>query len=178
MNYQAVLSLHIIFIVTWFSGLFYIVRLFVYQAEVKEKSENERAILAPQYKIMAKRLWYGITWPSAIITAILGPILLYLNPAILKLPFMHIKLGFVLLLYIYHFICHAMFKKLQQEKGEKSGSFYRVWNEIATLFLVAIVFLIVMKNEVNWIYGTIGFILFGIAIMLGIKIYKQIREKK
>ncbi len=176
--YQAVLSLHIIFIVTWFAGLFYIVRLFVYQREAELKSEDEQKILIPQYQLMSKRLWYGITWPSFILTAILGPTLLYLNPGLLQLSYIHIKLAFVLGLFIYHFICHSFFLKLQREECSKTGNFFRIWNEVATLFLVAIVFIIVMKNQVNWIYGTLGFIAFGILLMVSIKIYKSIRNKR
>jgi len=176
--YQATLSLHIIFIVTWFAGLFYIVRLFVYQAEAKDKSAEEQAILGPQYKLMAKRLWYGITWPSFVLTAFLGPFLLYQNPGLLKAGFMHIKLAFVLGLFIYHLFCHRFFKQLQNDTSKKSGNFFRIWNELATLFLVAIVFIIVMKNQVNWIYGTLGFVLFGILLMVAIKIYKKVRNKK
>lgn len=175
--YQATLSLHIIFIVTWFAGLFYIVRLFVYQAEAESKSEEERKILIPQYRLMSKRLWYGITWPSFILTAILGPGLLVQNQGLLYMGYMHIKLAFVFGLFIYHFVCHSFFLKLQRGTNTKSGNFFRIWNELATLFLVAIVFLIVMKNQVNWIYGTVGFIVFGILLMVAIKIYKRLRNK-
>ncbi|MDG1913899.1 MAG: CopD family protein [Crocinitomix sp.] len=175
--YQAVLSLHIIFIVTWFAGLFYIVRLFVYQQEAVLKSEDEQKVLIPQYQLMSKRLWYGITWPSFVLTAILGPTLLYLRPGLLELPYMHIKLAFVFGLFIYHFICHSFFLKLQGGKTTKSGNFFRIWNEVATLFLVAIVFLIVMKSQVNWIYGTLGFIAFGMVLMIAIKVYKSLRNK-
>lgn len=174
--YQTLEALHIIFIVTLFAGLFYIVRLFVYQAEAQEKPENERLILEPQYKIMAKRLWYGITWPSFILTMILGPTLLYYNQGLLEMRFMYIKLGFVAGLIFYFFACHVMFNKLQNGENTRSGKFFRLWNEIATLFLVAIVFLIVMKNEVNWVYGTIGFILLGILLMIAIKVYKKLRK--
>lgn len=176
-SYFAIKALHIIFIVTWFSGLFYIVRLFVYQAEAKEKSETEKAILEPQYRLMAKRLWYGITWPSFVLTLILGPLLLYLQPSLLKLGYMHVKLAFVGGLVIYFFICHSMFLKLQKGTSTKTGNFFRIWNELATLFLVAIVFIIVMKSALNWIYATLGFIAFGVLLMLAIKIYKRIREK-
>ncbi|MCG8577536.1 MAG: CopD family protein [Flavobacteriales bacterium] len=175
--YDVLKALHIIFIVTWFSGLFYIVRLFVYQAEAKEKSDVEREILEPQYKLMAKRLWYGITWPSFIFTMILGPWLLVKNPGIFKMDYMHIKLGLVAGLVIYFFICHSMFLKLQKGKDNRKGSFYRLWNELATLFLVAIVFIIVLKSKVNWIYGTIAFFLFAILLMIAIKVYKRIRER-
>lgn len=176
--YFPILALHIIFIVTWFAGLFYIVRLFVYQAEAQTKPEPEKSILEAQYKIMAKRLWYGITWPSFVLTLIFGPWLLYLNQGLLYMPFMHIKLTFVAGLITYHLMCHNMFKKLQAGTSTKSSNFFRIWNEVATLFLVAIVFLIVLKSTVNWVYGTLGFVLFGVLLMVAIKIYKSIREKK
>ena len=175
--FPVILSLHIIFIVTWFSGLFYIVRLFVYQVEAREKTEVERSILEPQYKIMAKRLWYGITWPSFILTLTFGPWLLYLQPGLLYMPYMHIKLAFVFGLVIYQLICHSMFLKLQKSQGNYKSNFFRIWNEVATLFLVAIVFLIIMKNEMDWVYGTVGFVLFGIILMLAIKVYKKLRKK-
>ena len=70
---EVIKALHIIFVVTWFAGLFYIVRLFIYQREAQDKPERERAVLTEQFKLMSKRLWLGITWPSAIITSILGP---------------------------------------------------------------------------------------------------------
>lgn len=170
-------ALHIIFVVTWFAGLFYIVRLFVYQAEVKDKPENERAVLEPQLKVMAKRLWYGITWPSMILAITFGVWMIVDYPTFLKLPWMHVKLSFVVALIIYHHMCHAFFKKLQKGTDTRSGNFYRIWNELATLFLVAIVFIVIMKNEVNWIWGTVGFILFGVVLMIAIKIYKRLREK-
>ncbi|MEX1002492.1 MAG: CopD family protein [Crocinitomicaceae bacterium] len=177
-TYFIIKALHIIFIVTWFAGLFYIVRLFVYQAEAQKKPLNERAILEPQYRIMSRRLWYGITWPSFVLTIIFGPWLLYLQPGLLKMPYMHVKLGFVAGLVIYHFICHRMFLKMQDGTSTKSGTFYRIWNEVATLFLVAIVFIIVMKSAINWVYATVGFVLFGVLIMLTIKIYRKLRMRK
>jgi putative membrane protein len=173
---KTILSLHIIFIVTWFAGLFYIVRLFVYQKEAEDRPANEKAILITQYRIMAKRLWYGITWPSFILTLILGPTLLYLYPVYLKMTFMHIKLTFVLGLIIYHFICHRYFIQLQKNTVNRSGQFFRIWNEVATLFLVAIVFLVVMKDKVNWMYGTLGFFLLSILLMIAIKLYKKWRK--
>ncbi|MBK7131197.1 MAG: CopD family protein [Crocinitomicaceae bacterium] len=175
--YQTILSLHIIFIVTWFAGLFNIVRLFVYQTEAKHKTEQERAVLEPQYKLMARRLWYGITWPSCILTLIFGPWLLYLNPVFLKMPFMHIKLSFVFGLLVYQIICHVMFNKLQGGEHNYSSGFFRIWNEVATLFLVAIVFLIVMKSSLNWVYGTLGFIGVAIALMIAIQVYRKLRKK-
>ena len=99
--YNYIKSLHIIFIVTWFSGLFYIVRLFVYNAEAEEKQEPEKSILHKQYTVMIKRLWKGITWPSAVLTLVLGPWMVIIMGNIPQ--WLWIKLAFVLGLYIYHF---------------------------------------------------------------------------
>ncbi|MBO3699005.1 CopD family protein [Roseivirga sp. E12] len=170
-------SLHIIFIVTWFAGLFYIVRLFIYQREALDKPEPDRTILGDQLKIMSKRLWYIITWPSAIITLILGSIMVYQYPAMLELPFMHIKLTFVALLYIYHFLCQKLYSQLQNDEQRYSSTQLRIWNEISTLILISVVFIIVLKNEINWIKGTLGFMLVAIALMIGIRTYKRLRTK-
>lgn len=176
MDYLTIKSLHIIFIVTWFAGLFYIVRLFVYQREAIDKPETERNLLSPQFALMAKRLWFGITWPSAIITLILGTTLLIQQPEWLKQPFMHVKLGFVFLLFIYHGICHWLYAKLQKGVAIWSSNTLRIWNEVATLILVAVVFLIVRKNTVDWLYGTLGLIIFAVVLMMAIRIYKKLRK--
>jgi len=98
-------------------------------------------------------------------------------PELLSQPWMHVKLAFVLLLFLYHLKCHLIFKDLQQDKVTKSPSFFRLWNEGATIILFAIVFLVILKNAFNWIFGVIGIFLFSIIIMLGFKFYKKIREK-
>ena len=178
MDYLYLKALHIIFIITWFAGLFYIVRLFIYTTEALEKEEPEKSILSKQLNLMTRRLWYIITWPSAIITLIFGTSLIILQPDWLRLPFMHIKLSFVLLLYVYHFLCHYIFKQLQAGLHKYSSQQLRVWNEFSTILLVAIVFLIVVKNQLSWLWGTIGIIIFAVLLMLAIRIYKKIRVKK
>lgn len=176
MDYLHIKALHIIFIVTWFAGLFYIVRLFIYHTEALAKPEPERTILSDQFALMSKRLWYGITWPSAILTTCFGPWLLFVQPGWLQLPFMHMKLGFVALLYAYHFYCHVLFRKLQRGETKMTSNQLRLWNEVATVILVAVVFLIVVKNQISWLWGTIGIFTFAFLLMLAIKIYKRIRE--
>ena len=91
---------------------------------------------------------------------------------------MHVKLAFVLLLYIYHLKCHQIFKQLQNNEVKQSSNFFRIWNEGATIILFAIVFLVILKNAINWVFGVIGIFVFSILIMLGFKLYKRIREKK
>ena len=177
MDYLYAKSLHIIFIVTWFAGLFYTVRLFIYHTEAETKPTLEKDILQAQYKIMTKRLWYIITWPSAILASIFAFWMLYINPSLLEIPWMHVKLGFVVLLYIYHMVCHKMFKQLQNSVIKYSSTKLRLWNEAPTLILFTVVFIVVLKSAVNWIYGLIGIVSFGIILMVAIKLYKAIRTK-
>lgn len=175
--YNYIKSLHLIFVITWFAGLFYIVRLFVYQIEAAQKTSPEKEILQKQYKIMTYRLWYIITWPSAVLASIFAITLLYLNPAFLQMPWMHVKLGFVFALFLYHWKCQLIFNELQKDEVKYSNNWMRLWNEGATIILFAVVFLVILKNAVNWIYGVIGIFLFSIIIMLGFKFYKKIRER-
>ncbi len=176
--YNYIKSLHLIFVITWFAGLFYIVRLFVYQIEASEKTSPEREILQKQYKIMTYRLWYIITWPSAVLATIFALTLLHLNPAFLEMPWMQVKLGFVVALFFYHFKCQSIYKELQNDQVKYSSNFMRLWNEGATIILFAVVFLVILKNAINWIFGVVGIVLFSVIIMLGFQFYKRIRNKK
>ena len=175
--YNYIKSLHLIFVITWFSGLFYIVRLFVYQIEAAQKTTPEKEILQKQYKIMTYRLWYIITWPSAILASIFAFALLYLVPDYLNQDWMQVKLGFVFALYLYHLKCQQIYSQLQKDEIKYTSNFMRLWNEGATIILFAVVFIIILKNAVNWIYGVLGIFLFSITIMLGFKMYKRIRSK-
>lgn len=174
--YNYIKALHIIFIVTWFSGLFYIVRLFVYNTEAGEKGEPEKSILRNHFTIMIKRLWFGITWPSAIATLIFGP-WLWIQLGVLP-GWLVIKLFFVVGLFAYHFTLHTIYK--QQAKGifKFSSQQLRIWNEVATVFLIAIVMLAVVKQNMSVVWGLVGLIAFLVLLMSAIKIYKNIREKK
>ena len=177
MDFLYVKALHIIFVVTWFAGLFYIPRLFIYQTEAEKKLEPAKEILQTQYKLMSKRLWYIITWPSAILASVFAFWMLIQNPYYLSEPWMLVKLAFVLALYFYHGFCHNIFKKLQNNVIKYSAFKLRIFNEISTIILFAVVFLVTVKSAINWIWGVVGIILFGILMMLGIKLYKKIREK-
>ena len=177
MYYNYIKALHLIFVITWFAGLFYIPRLFIYHIEGLKKSKNEAAILTAQFKIMQKRLWYIITWPSALITALVASILLYLQPQWIFLPFMQIKLILVGLLYGYHFSLHYIFKLLQLGVVKYSSMQLRIWNEVSTLILISVVFLIVKKDQLSWISGVLGIFALIILFLSGIKLYKYIRTK-
>jgi protoporphyrinogen IX oxidase len=182
MMYTYLKALHIVFIVTWFAGMFYIVRLFIYNTEANLKSEPDRSILQRQFSIMIKRLWFGITWPSAILTLILGPWVM-LNGNWDKILFdaparwLLIKLVFVILLYVYHFTLHSIYKQQANGVFKYSSQQLRVWNEVATIFLVPIVMLATVKSSMSWLWGLVGLIGFIIVLMSAIKIYKGLRKE-
>ncbi|GHB42902.1 CopD family protein [Mongoliitalea lutea] len=176
MAFDYIKALHIIFIVTWFAGLFYIVRLFIYQREAYDKSPEEQKILLPTLNLMAQRLWYIITWPSAILTFIFGFWTLSYRWGFTEMGWMQAKLIFVLLLYVYHFICHKIYLDLQQGKVTLSSMKLRMWNEVSTVLLFAIVFLVVLKSLISVIWGIVGLIGLSVVMMLGIKWYKRVRE--
>lgn len=133
-------AFHIIAMVAWFAGLFYLPRLFVYHADTQDEISIHR------FKIMEKRLYYGISWPAAVLTTLLGLWLLsYNSDYYLKAGWMHAKLSLVVLLWIYHLFCGHYLKLFAQNKNQKNSRFFRIYNETPTLFLIAIVILVVVK---------------------------------
>ena len=177
MDFNTVKALHIIFVVSWFAGLFYIVRLFIYHIEAQEKEVTARKILSDQFEIMEKRLWWIITTPAMILTVVFGTWMLILSPYFLQEGWMHIKLAFVGLLIIYHFVCQGIIAQMARGEFKWKSNNLRIFNEVATLCLVAIVFLVTLKSSMNWIKGTIGFFAVAIGLMILIKLYKRLRKK-
>ena len=172
--YFYIKALHIIFVVTWFSGLFYIVRLFVYSAEANKKPEPERSILLKQFSIMQKRLWYGITWPSAILTLIFGT---WIGLIYGSLPtWLLIKLFFVAGLFVYHIFLHFIFLQQQKENFRWTSQQLRIWNEVATIFLVSIVMLAVVKQLLSIVWAIGVLIIFTALLLLAIKLYTRFRK--
>jgi putative membrane protein len=175
--YQYILAIHIIFVVCWMAGLFYIVRLFIYHTEAQQKPEPDRKILSDQFEIMERKLWYIITVPSMLFVLVAGITMLILVPAWLSQPWMQIKLAFVVGLLIYHFICQNKMKQMAKGIYKWTSTQLRIWNEVATIFLFAIVFLAVLKNAISWIYGIVGLVLLTMILMSAVKIYKYYRTK-
>ncbi len=173
--YFYVKAIHIIFIVTWFAGLFYMPRLFIYNREAADKPKVEKDILQQQLAIMMRRLWYGITWPSAVLTIIFGAWMGFLYGSVPQ--WLAIKILFVCLLYAYHFSIHHIFK--QQQKGVLtwSSNALRIWNEIATVLLVAIVMIVSVKQALSALWAILGLVCFILILLSAIKIYKLIRDK-
>ncbi len=179
MSFETIKALHIIFMVSWFAGLFYIVRLFIYHTEAQERTQVERDILSKQFVEMEKKLWWIITTPAMILTATFG-ICMFLYPGhtyLIYQPWMHVKLAFVVLLLIYHFTCQKILFDLKKDIYNWKSTGLRLWNEIATLVLVAIVFIVTTKGAMVWWKGTIGFFATAVGLMILIKIYKRVRQK-
>jgi len=176
-EYNYIKSLHLIFVITWFAGLFYIPRLFIYHIEARQKPQPDADILSDQLKLMSKRLWYIITWPSAVLATIFAVWLLILAPGWLEQSWMHVKLSFVVLLFAYHIKNHFIFKQFQRDDIRWTSNGMRLWNEGATLILFAIVFLVILKSAISWVWGLVGLIGLGVLLMLGIKLYKRIRKR-
>jgi putative membrane protein len=160
------------------AGLFYMVRLFIYHTEAQEKPELERKILSDQFEIMERKLWYIITVPSMVLVLAAGITMLFLVPVWLQQPWMHIKLAFVIGLLVYHYICQNKMKQMAKGIYTWTSTHLRIWNEVATIFLFAIVFLAVLKNSISWIYGVVGIVLLSLILMSAVKIYKYYRTKK
>ena len=169
-------ALHIIFVVTWFAGLFYLVRLFVYHAEANEKSEPEKSIMTKHFQLAERRLWLGITVPSAYGTIIFGSWLLGDLYGTNIPSWLYLKIAFVGGLLIYHFICGRIVAQLKRGEVRFSSMQMRLWNEVATLFLVAIIFIVVLRDTFSWIKGLAGLIAFSLALVGAIKVYKKLRK--
>lgn len=134
------ITLHIIFMVTWFSGLFYLPRLFVYHA----MSQDETSIA--RFKIMERKLYYGIMTPGGVLTTLFGICLFALHTDFyLSAGWMHAKLACVVLIWAYHLYCGYLLNRFKEDKNSHSHVFYRWLNEIPVLFLVAIVILVIIR---------------------------------
>ena len=178
--YNHIKAVHIIFVTSWFAGLFYLPRLFVYHTEANNKPDLERSIIQEQFKKMEKVLFNAIMVPAMWLTVISGITMVYLTwwDSFAAHGWLHLKLGFVFGLIIYHFYCRKLILELRQDKFRFSSFQLRLFNEIATIFLFAIVFLVVLKNSVDWIWGIVGLLTFALVIMSAVRIVKRIREKK
>src|SRR5690606_12768051 len=177
MLYLYAKAIHIIFVICWMAGLFYMVRLFIYHTEARQRPAAEYQVLHRQFIVMESKLWWIITTPAMYLTVVAGLVMLYVNPALLQAGWMHVKLAFVLGLIGYHFICQRIMLNLRSEVNRWTSLRLRLWNELATVLLFAIVFVVVLKSAVNWIYGVLGLLLLGVMLMVAVKWYKKIRER-
>jgi len=160
------------------AGLFYMPRLFIYHTEAKDQSKEAYTVLHKQFSIMENRLWWVITTPAMYITVFSALVMLYVNPSLLQMGWMHVKLLFVAAMIAYHFISQRMMFNLRDEKSTLSSSKLRMWNEVSTVLLFSIVFTVVLKSALNWIYGVVGLLSLAIVLMILIKAYKKYRTSR
>ncbi|MBL1408001.1 CopD family protein [Sphingobacterium faecale] len=178
MIYLYAKAVHIIFVICWMAGLFYMPRLFIYHTEAKGKGEIEYQILHNQFTLMENRLWWVITTPAMYIAIASALLMLYTSPGLLTLGWMHVKLLFVVGLVFYHFRTQRLMFALRDEKSTWTSHQLRLWNEVATILVFAIVFVVILKSAFNWIYGVVGILFLAILLMFLIKLYKKYRKSK
>lgn len=168
MNYLWFKAFHIVGIVVWFAGLFYMVRLFVYHVEANEQPEPDRTILQKQYQIMEKRLYSIITTPGMVVTVVMAIAMLIAAPDLLKETWLHVKLTLVALLIGYHHYCARLMKQMAAGKFTWGSQQLRWLNEVPTIFLIVIVLLAVFKNQLPTditAWGVLGMVIAFAAII-------------
>lgn len=177
MDYLLFKALHLIFMVTWFAGLFYLVRLFVYHREAADRESPVREALEAQYSLMERRLYYIITWPGMVLTIIFGTLMIVSNPQVLDL-WLYVKLGMVLLLVGYHVYCGELMKDLVEGKCTLKSFHFRLLNEGPTLLLFGIITLAVFKNLTDFAWVFAGLVGLGVVLFLAARLYKSARERR
>ena len=176
MTYGIVKALHIIAFTCWFAGLFYVVRLFIYNAEARDRGDN--AELIEQLSVMQRRLWRGITNPAMVATVIFG---LWLGSmygrAYGGVPtWLLIKFGLVFLLLGYHFVLGHIHRQLLEGVSTWTSKSLRMINEGATLFLVSIVFVAVLKNTLTLSLAATILSVFLVLLVGGFMLYQKVRK--
>lgn len=171
MIYLVSKSLHIVGFVSWFAGLFYIVRLFIYHNEALENEHGDA--MRQQFQLMSRRLWYGITWPAAIFTVLTGTVLMIMTQAWTQ-PWFHGKLTLLICLFAYHLYCGVLLKSQVLGRERMSSKRLRIYNECATVLLLAIVFMVVLKDMIA-VAIAVGV---GIALISVMFVLYHARQKK
>jgi putative membrane protein len=177
MAYYWFKAFHLIGVVVWFAGLFYLVRLFVYHAEAAQEQEPAQTILKKQYEIMEKRLYHIITTPGMVVTVAMAIGLLITEPEVLKDSWLHIKLAFVAALLVYHFYCGRIMRRLAAGQCNWTGQQFRALNEAPTVLLVAIVLLAVFKNNLPTDITAWGIFAMIIVMAASIQLYAKKRRQ-
>ena len=173
-------SLHIIGVVVWFSGLFYLVRLFIYHVETQELDTNLQEPFKKQYSLMERRLANIITTPGMVLSVSMAVCLLYMQPEFLTQYWMMAKLSLVLALLIYHFFCYRIMNQLDTGICNWSGQQLRALNELPTILLVLVVMLVVFKSQFPTSSATwfiVGLVIFMIASIQFYAKYRRLRKE-
>ncbi|KST65057.1 protoporphyrinogen oxidase HemJ [Mastigocoleus testarum] len=176
MAYSWFKAFHIIGVVVWFAGLFYLVRLFIYHVEAEQEAEPAKSILKNQYQIMEKRLYNIITTPGMVVTVGCAIGLLVTQPEYLKQGWLHAKLGFVAALLFYHFYCGRLIKQLEENTCKWGSKQLRALNEAPTVMLLVIVLLAVFKNSLPT--NATVWVIFGLIITMAATIQLYAKKRR
>ncbi len=177
MSYFWFKSFHLVGIVTWFAGMFYLPRLFVYHAEASEQPEPARSILKQQYQIMEKRLYSIIMTPAMLLTLAMAIGLVSTEPEVLREPWLQIKMGCVAILLGYHHLCKRIMKQLAADECKLTGQQFRWFNEFPTVFFIIVVLLAVFKNDLPTNATTWIIVAMVIAMAATIQLYAKKRRQ-
>lgn len=179
-SYLIFKSLHLVSMVAWFAGIFYLVRLFVYHVEADERPLEEAQVLKAQYAIMEERLFKIIVRPAMLLTWVFGILLIHSRGLEwLKIsPWLHVKLLLVFLLSGYSDYLGRIAKQLRVEKKVMTSYQFRLFNEVPTLFLLAIILLAVYKNLANFGWTFLTLVGFAVLLFIGTRWYRKIRMAK
>jgi len=166
-------------VVSYFAGLFYIVRLMIYHTETQQMEEPKKSILQDQYTYMEKKLWNVITAPALVILITMGLNMLYKNQGLLQMPWMKSKLGMISVLLIYHFWCWRTLKQIQNKVFKYTSVQLRMMNELATILLFVIVFAVIQKTDFgrDWYWSIVSFFGCGILLMLIVRLINRNNKK-
>jgi hypothetical protein len=176
MDYLIAKCIHIIFVVSYFAGLFYMVRLFIYHTEALEKEEPERSILHKQFSFMEERLWNIITVPALILMVLSGIYMFYaMQWVYFTQGWMHVKLLFIVFLFVYHYYSWHIMKRLQAGQTTLTSVQLRMLNEVATISLFVVVFAVVLRGYfvAYWYASLLAFVAMGVLIMLVVKLVNK-----
>ncbi|WP_291074822.1 CopD family protein [Empedobacter sp. UBA5987] len=178
-NYLIYKAIHVIFVVSYFAGLFYIVRLMIYHTETQQMEEPKKSILQDQYTYMEKKLWNVITAPALVILIIMGINMLFKRPFLLEHPWMKSKLGMISVLLIYHFWCWRTLKQIQNKVFKYTSVQLRMMNELATILLFVIVFAVIQKTDFgrDWYWSIVSFFGSGVILMLIVRLINRNNKK-
>jgi len=175
-DYLIAKCIHIIFVVSYFAGIFYMVRLFIYHTEALEKEEPERSILHKQFSFMEERLWNIITVPALILMVLSGIYMFYVMQWVyFTQGWMHVKLLFIAFLLWYHYYSWRIMKRLQAGQTTLTSVQLRMLNEVATIILFVVVFAVVLRGYfvAYWYASLLAFVAMGVLIMLVVKLVNK-----
>jgi protoporphyrinogen IX oxidase len=177
MAYYWFKAFHIVGFVSWFAGLFYLPRLFVYHAEAQEQqSEPARSILRAQFTLMEKRLYGIIMVPAMVVTLVMAGAMVSLQPEMLQQTWLQVKMGLVLVLVAFNFYCRTMIRQLEAGETPLTSKQFRWLNEFPTFFLVVVVMLAVFKNDIPT--NATGYVVLAMVVAFAASIQLYARKRR